>query len=396
MAFLKIRNNIYYACWYDSTGKKIVRSTKIPTDHQAKPGAPRESKQALKKKAEQLAALMERTDKDGLTLEQAHAALSAIITRSKARIPTFRTYANDYLRTHYNKSKDNDRRAVNAFIAFLGSKADEPLSAITAADCKDFIQWRLTDPAICTRPGTVARSRITLNAIFNKAVDAELLNRNPWRKAIVPKNSPYDIPENKRIALTPEQIATLINGMPDEWPDLIRLTVMTMGQRLGDMARLKWEQVDHAKNILHLRTGKTKANLDFPISYDMRALLARREAARIDEYIFPYSRIKHERSGKLSLEFHAYAVKLGILPPDTKKDLPGRIRTLSEISFHSTRKSAVTTGRQLGIAPDVMRSLVGHDSEEIQRAYFTPAAEYLAEQADKIQKTLLPPDTPPT
>ena len=42
-----------------------------------------------------------------------------------------------------------------------------------------------------------------------------------------------------------------------------------------------------------------------------------------------------------------------------------------------------------------MRTLVGQDSEEIQRAYFAPEQDYLAEQMTAIEKSLLPPEPEP-
>lgn len=395
MAFLKERGNMFYACWYGAAGKKIVRATGIPVDASLKPGAPRESKAALKKKAATVADMMERADKEGMTLEAAQAALSAIIS-GNSKLPTVREYAEDYLRTHQNNSKQNDKKAISYFLDYLGPRADEPINHITAHDCKAFIQWRLTDPATRTAPLTVDRHRHTLSALFNRAVDQELLTRNPWKKAAVPKETPLDVAPNRRGSFTPDEIKLMIENMPGEWPDFIRLTIMCMGQRLGDMARLRWEQVDRKNNILHIRTGKTKANLDMPITYGMRDLLDRLEQTRVDEYIFPRFRVKYERSGKLSLEFKKWLIKLGIISPDEEPPaLPGNMHHIAEKSFHSFRKTVVTAGRASGIAPDVMRTLVGHDSEEIQRAYFAPRQDYLAEQKTAIEKSLLPPEPEP-
>lgn len=395
MAFLKERGNMFYACWYGAAGKKIVRATGIPVDASLKPGAPRESKASLKKKAATVARLMENADKEGMTLEAAQAALSAIIS-GNSKLPTVREYAEDYLRTHQNNSKQNDKKAISYFLDYLGPRADEPINHITAYDCKAFIQWRLNDPATRTAPLTVDRHRHTLSALFNRAVDQELLTRNPWKKASVPKETPLDVAPNRRSSFTPDEIKLMIENMPGEWPDFIRLTIMCMGQRLGDMARLRWEQVDRKNNILHIRTGKTKANLDMPITYGMRDLLDRLEQTRVDEYIFPRFRVKYERSGKLSLEFKKWLIKLGIISPDEEPPaLPGNMHHIAEKSFHSFRKTVVTAGRASGIAPDVMRTLVGHDSEEIQRAYFAPRQDYLAEQKTAIEKSLLPPEPEP-
>jgi hypothetical protein len=147
---------------------------------------------------------------------------------------------------------------------------------------------------------------------------------------------------------------------------------------------------------LSKRTGKTKANLDQPITYGMRALLDRREQARVDEYIFPRSRVKYERSGKLSLEFKEWLIKLGILSPDEEAPaLPGNMHHISEKSFHSTRKSVVTAGRTSGIPADVMRTLVGHNNKDIHEVYVDLQQNYREAQAAKIEDALLPPEPEP-
>ena len=66
-------------------------------------------------------------------------------------------------------------------------------------------------------------------------------------------------------------------------------------------------------------------------------------------------------------------------------------RNFSQLSFHSIRHTVVTQLRAAGVvAPDVVRSIVGHASETVERGYFhAPAAarmegyDFLARQLEK-------------
>lgn len=389
MAWLTIRGKYYYANWREN-GRPVQKSTGIKTELTAATGKKSNAKQQ-RQKAELIATTLENAAKGRVEQQKALAAVSSFYT-GLDKIPSIEEYSLEYVRRKGNRP--NDKKAVNRFLQYLQDKSKEPLTSLTVADCRDYVHWLLTDPQECVRPATVKRDREVLNAIYNRAIDAEIVTRNPWKPVRIPKESPLDIPENKRRALTPEQIAALIDAMPDEWPDLIRLTVYTIGKRLGDIACLRWSQVDRANKIIHIRTGKTKKNLDQPITPAMQEILTRLEASRIDEYIFPASRVKYTRSGKLSLEFREYAVKLGFINPDEFPELPGKMKTISPLSFHSIRKTAVTMARQVHTPPDACRELVGHDSEEIQRAYFAPTSDYLSQEAEKIGNAILPPQAP--
>lgn len=385
MAGLIIRGNTYYAVWYDpETGKECRRSTKIKVEIKTDRGK-KNSKNTQRSKAQTQANLMEQAAKRNLEQSKAIAAITAIIT-GHSRLPSIRNYCLEY--QHNKGNRSNDKKAIERFIRFLEEKADAPINELTTADCKDYINWLLTDPEECIRPRTIERDRSTLNAIFNRAIDAELLTRNPWKKATVPKETPHNTPDNRRVAFTPEQVQQLITGMPGEWPDLIQMCIYTNAQRLGDVVNLRWEQIDRTANIIRLKTGKTKRNLDCAITYNMRPLLDKLEAHRVDEYLFPKSRIAYTRPGKLSLDFIKHATELGIITTKSKEKAPGKMHRISPLSFHSLRKSFVTVGRSANFSPDIMLSLVGQ-TEEIQRVYFTPTEQDLSKTTDTIASILL-------
>lgn len=51
----------------------------------------------------------------------------------------------------------------------------------------------------------------------------------------------------------------------DEWRSLINFGLYT-GQRLGNLARLRWSQIDLESDEIRLTTGKTNKRLLLPIA----------------------------------------------------------------------------------------------------------------------------------
>jgi integrase len=62
-----------------------------------------------------------------------------------------------------------------------------------------------------------------------------------------------------------DEIRSLLAVADPEWQSLIKFGLYT-GQRLGDLARLTWRNVDIERGIVNLVTGKTKRHLQIPIA----------------------------------------------------------------------------------------------------------------------------------
>jgi hypothetical protein len=89
-------------------------------------------------------------------------------------------------------------------------------------------------------------------------------------------------------------------------------------------------------------------------------------------YVFPSAARLHELSkGKLSIQFTALLRAHGIVT-DSKQNLSGDRRPVSQKSFHSIRHTVVSEMRcNPLITADLSREIVGHDSETVERGYFT-------------------------
>ena len=246
------------------------------------------------------------------------------------------------------------------------------LTAVNKGMAKDFVERELERVSA----GTVIRYVSTLSGAFNVAVDRELIPRNPFR-GVMPSKADHQAEKQLRGAFTLDEVKRLLAVMPGEWPDMVRVCLYTGGQRLGDIASLKWDQIDLEHSFLFMTTQKSRRRMNKPIIDPLREVLERRLACRVNEFVFPLAAMKHAQAGgrsdKLSTEFTSLLRRHGIVE-DEPTEAKGDRHKLASKSFHSLRATAVTVLRLAGVSPDLCRFIVGHDSEEIERVYFRPDA----------------------
>lgn len=277
---------------------------------------------------------------------------------------------------------ERDGVAVRRFLDFLGDGRNMVLTAVNKGMAKSFVERELERVSV----GTVIRYVSTLSGAFNVAVDREFIPRNPFRGAM-PSKADHQAEKQLRGAFTLDEVKTILDRFPGEWPDMVRVCLYTGGQRLGDIATLKWSQIDLEHCFLFMTTEKTRRRMNKPIIEPLRDVLERRLACRVNEFVFPLAAMKHAQAGgrsdKLSTDFTSLLRRYGIVE-DTPEDVKGDRHKLASKSFHSLRATAVTVLRLAGVPADLCRYIVGHDSEEIERVYFRPDAADVQDAMSRI------------
>ena len=164
------------------------------------------------------------------------------------------------------------------------------------------------------------------------------------------------------------RILRIANG---EWRDLILFGLYT-GQRLGDIAKLTWRNVDLERGELALVTRKTKRRQLVPLAAPLRKFLAESNAGDDPaEPLFPKA-FATKRTGTLSNQFYEILVSAGLAAPRSHQaNGKGRHarRALNEISFHALRHTATSLMKNAGISPAIVQDLIGHDSPAISAHY---------------------------
>lgn len=282
------------------------------------------------------------------------------------------------------RALERDGKAVRQFLAWLGSGKNMPLDKINAGMVREFMEKELERVS----SGTVTRYLTTLACAFNHAIESQFISVNPFKKILPSKRERCD--KQERSAFSIEEVRRMVEEFPDEWPDMIRVCLYTGGQRLGDIAKLTWEQIDLENGILNMTTEKTKRRMNKPIIAPLHDIFQRRSRYRMNSHVFPIAAMRHAQAGgkssKLSLEFTALLRKHGFI--GEREVMEGDRRQLSEKSFHSLRATAVTVLRLSGVSADLCRFIVGHDSEEIERQYIRPQFSDIAGAMDVLARGL--------
>lgn len=358
MAFLKKRGNKWYAAWYHN-GKYIVKATGISIKGKKE-----------EKLAQQTATAMEAASKGNIQLSR---ALESVRTAAESlgmsdALPLIEDYFNDYMPASGDSNRNNYRRAVSLFLDFLGPIKNQKLDRLTPSMCRDFCVKRLQEVSF----GTAKHNYALLKSAVNQAVRDGLLDRNPFCAFSIFSLSPTNVPRAiKRLPFSVEEMHTILTQFPRDWSEIVLTSLITGGQRLGDICCLKWKHIDLAQDIVTFNTHKTGKEIVVPIHPQLRAIIDS-HADNGSEYIFPDAARKYIRwKGGMSVEFTTLLKSHGILKPQDIVQTKGG-KKMSRKSFHSIRHTVVTLLRSSTLfTADSARGIVGHNSEEIERQYFT-------------------------
>lgn len=383
MAGLIKRKNSWVAL-FNVAGKQIRKTTKIPVVPSVIPAG--KSKMAVMRENEAKARLIAEELEKAANGERVDAEkVKAIIgerdgkklLRGNQYMQGVKEYLEEWLKIRQKGTIKNDRVAVRQFLSFLGDSQNMPLDMVTPEHARRFMEKELERVS----SGTVKNLTNCLRAAFNRAIDGKLIVSNPFHRITPGKQDKTD--KHERRAFTMEEAKRLTEVLPGEWPDMVRVCLYTGGQRIGDIARLKWEQVNLEGGLIAMTTEKTKRRMNKPIIQPLKEVLTRRYEGRANEYVFPLAAMKHAQadntSSKLSTEFTTLLKKHGFIENLNNAPLHGDRRKLPDLSFHSLRATAVTALRLAGVPADLCRFIVGHDSEEIERVYFRPDSEAIVE-----------------
>lgn len=384
MAYLKQRGAVWCAVWREN-GKKIVRTTAIPVE-----GEHGQTAKAAKKQAQMIADSMEAAAKGAVSLEKALDAVRAVAVAAGhgKPVPTVRELLDAVPRDSSASSERNRKRAHEKLIAFLGADADRRADKITAETCSAFIVAELKR----VTQGTIEIYRTYLSIAFKRGVQQGALTVNPWELVSVAKiaksmNAVYE--PVKRQPFTMAEIQFLLSpAFPAPWRDMVAVSWYCYGLRLSDVCLMKWSDIDRGKGVITLTEQKTSKARQIPICGDLAARLDAMQKSALpgDEYLFPNMAARYKHApGYISTQFTGLLRAVGIISADDTGAGKGDKHRISVKSFHSIRHAVVSCLRSdARFTADVVRDAVGHDSEQVERGYFTATLAQRAAVGDAL------------
>lgn len=112
---------------------------------------------------------------------------------------------------------------------------------------------------------------------------------------------------------------------------------------------------------------------------------------RESAYVFPdLARRYLIKSGSISYDFTSALRAYGVVSSSPAMAPRGDRRRVAEKSFHSIRHSFVSFARMdKRYTPDMVRDVVGHESEEVEHGYFTAPMEARAGLLEEVTSSVL-------
>jgi len=372
----------WYAGWKDENGKRVNRSTKL------------ENKQTNRRKALRIADEYEAGARDKKTMRQLRRTLSDLQQQiSGERLIT--STVKDYFNAFIEMKKGETAKATvqmyetltRDFMLWLGEdRANEDIDMVVAGDIVGF-----RNKLLGKVKATTANNKLkALRAIFSKACKEGAVLEDPTLGLNLGVKRVADTSKEKR-AFTLKELKSITRVACAEWQSMIKFGLYT-GQRLGDIATLRWSQIDLENELVRFDTAKTGKRLSIPLSEPLRDHLTQVKAgddpvAFVHESLGPL----YQKSGAsaLSNKFVEILATCGLREPvshNQEKDGRDGQRGKSLLSFHCLRVTAVTMMHEAGIPAAVVEQWVGHDSSEVHKVYVKIGSESLKKASKALPK----------
>jgi integrase len=353
------RSPFWFACFTLPDGKRVQRSTK----------------EKKRKDAQIKADSWEKLSKERAKARQSHKVIADIYrTAHKEDLPdaTARAYLNGWLERRKGEIAPASYASYKArsthFIGWLAEFADRPLAEI---ETTHFVRYR--DAVATARTASTANHGIkVLRAIFEDARRGGFIAENPAKDCGLLKK----VAGTSRRPFTLDELRRVLEAASEEWRSLVLFGLYT-GQRLGDLARLTWQNIDLAAQEIQVTTAKTGRLVRIPIAAPLLVHIETLPAGDNPKApLHPKAAALASVNGStLSRQFGELLASLGLREAGTgheaKEDGKGRAsrRGKSELSFHSLRHTATSLMKNAGISPAIVQDIIGHDSAEISAHY---------------------------
>lgn len=288
------------------------------------------------------------------------------------------------------------RRNLDDFISFVGDDLHEPIDTFKREWVRQFqtqlaAQKRVSNQTI---NGKVKTVRAVLKFAYQE--DHALVDYGDKAQNL------KAIPTRHRRPFSPEEISKIWAHADTEWRRLIAIGLHT-GQRISDIALMRWDDVDLNEATWCFHSKKTNHSTSIPLSDELLDLLklTMQEGAYVNVRSAKFLDNKHGTTGTLSNQFRQILFKAGLRDQKVihQSQEVGRDhgRQTESLGFHCLRHTAATALHEAGCPLAIAKEIIGHCSDAVHSVYVKPHIQAARKEIEKIAKTYpLQLDTPKT
>jgi integrase len=249
---------------------------------------------------------------------------------------------------------------------------------------RNHLKRKLTRAKGLRSVASINREMACLHHIFQKAVEWQMLERNPFNqgKSLLAKEN------NKRVRyLNPEEISALVQECPKHLKPIV-ICALNTGMRKGEILSLKWDQVRNG----FIYFEKTKSNRDkgeaIPINDDLQPVLdeLRREQGPGAEYVFPFTRGEHTLKGPEPVRQRKGPAPLPDVVQNVRTAFEAALKRagIQNFRFHDLRHTAASHMAMNGASMKAIQEILRHKDIKTTMRYA-----HLADQTKKDALNLL-------
>lgn len=229
--------------------------------------------------------------------------------------------------------------------------------------------------------GSKDKYKRTINAVLNRAVQLDIIDKNPAKKVFV-KNS-ISGEEKEKVILTLEETEKLQNALsqPYNGEELRKVTAIGlmyfMAMRLGEVAGLEWKDIDFEKNTIYIQRSSTYVGKEFGIvtkKPKTKTSIRKIKMPNIMANILKEYKVYYEQE-KAKLKNVWEDTDRVITQWNGKMIFPGTMAQwlttflinngLKKVSPHSLRHTNITIQLRNKIAPKAVAKFVGHSDPSV-------------------------------
>lgn len=278
-----------------------------------------------------------------------------------------------------------------AFAVFLNATPKGPMMGDIDIET---VRGFLTSQRANKTASTTNLWRTILSIFFGRAVKNGVIRTNPV--AAVKMFRAGKDEETSRRSFTLQELQLLHQRAPSDFWRYMILGGFFTGLRLGDLATMRWGNVDFGANAIRIQPRKTRKNpktLFIPLRKPLRdALEAKARQNRTTpakEPIWPAEAAEYEAHGatEFSQQFTEILAMCGLATKRLNKQGTGKGRNAKReqgLSFHCLRHSFVTTLAVLDGSKSVAKELAGHSSDLVSDLYTHMPVESLTAAIEKL------------
>jgi len=279
--------------------------------------------------------------------------------------PMFGKYATEYINDYAKKTlKYNTWTSYQKLIKLhlLPVWKNRRLDSFTKTDVRKLLLEKQNDGLV------INNLRICISAIFQHAVEAEILQTNPARA--LGKSFRNGIPKTHVQFLNKEQVTAFLETVQQHAPEHYDfcLCAFRTGMRLGELLGLAWDCVDFNKKQIAVRRNFSHGHWDTPKSHKVRYVDMSNQLAEI-----LWQRFQNRNKDLYCKSFEAEKIYLVFCKADGEPMNPDKFRQnifkpllakakLPKIRIHDCRHTYASLLLQAGAPIHYIKEQLGHSS----------------------------------